>query len=178
MLERPSPVVCQHASFERLELKLGWLREYRAALAEWTSWLTMIEVSLRAVRCGLTRETPVRLAMQLPPSEWASTAQLRFDLLEFVSAEAAQLTEGERLPLLTEVLESCFGRLKFLEGDQQQRGFSALLLSLGALVGHWTPERITEALDRTPVKSIHHWVQTHLGQTHHTQRRLAYAGTK
>ena len=178
VLERPSPVVCQHASFERLELKLGWLREYRAALAEWTSWLTMIEVSLRAVRCGLTRETPVRLAMQLPPSEWASTAQLRFDLLEFVSAEAAQLTEGERLPLLTEVLESCFGRLKFLEGDQQQRGFSALLLSLGALVGHWTPERITEALDRTPVKSIHHWVQTHLGQTHHTQRRLAYAGTK
>ena len=178
VLERPSPVVVPHVRPERLEQKLGWLREFRAALAEWTSWLTLIDAAQRAVRCGLTRETPVRLAAQLPPSEWASTAQLRFDLLEFVSAEAAQLTEGERLPLLTEVLESCFGRLKFLEGDQQQRGFSALLLSLGALVGHWTPKRITEALDRTPVKSIHHWVQTHLGQTHHTQRRLAYAGTK
>ena len=177
VLDRPSPAVGPHVSRERLELKLGWLREYLAALAEWTAWLTMIEVSLRAVRCGLTRETPVRLALQLPNSELASTAQLRFDLLEFVSAEAAQLVEGERLPLMTEVLESCFGRLKFLEGDQQQRGFSALLLSLGALVGTWTPDRIAQALARTPTKAISHWVRTHLGPPHHTQRRLAYAGT-
>ena len=176
VLERSPSVVSQHVSRERLEQKLGWLRESRAALAEWTSWLTMIDVAQRAVRCGLTRETPVRLAMQLPKSERASTAQLRSDLLEFVSAEAAQLTEGERRPLMTEVLESCFGRLKFLEGDQQ-RGFSALLLSLGALASTWTPERIAEALDRTPVEAIRHWVRTHLGLTHHTQRRLAYAGT-
>ena len=80
---------------------------------------------------------------------------------------------------MTEVLESCFGRLKFLEGDQQQRGFSALpLLSLGALVGTWTPLRIAKALDRTPVKAIRHWVRTHLGLTHHTKRRLADATTK
>ena len=26
VLERPSPVVCQHASRERLDQKLGWLR--------------------------------------------------------------------------------------------------------------------------------------------------------
>ena len=129
------------------------------------------------MRCGLTRETPVRLAGQLPNSERASTEQLRFDLLQFVFDEAAQLTESERLSLMTEVLESCFGRLKFLEGDQQQRGFSARLLSLGALVGTWTPQRIAAALDRTPVKAIRHWVRTHLGLTHHTQRRLAYAGT-
>ena len=177
VLERPSPVVVQHVRDERLEQKLGWLRESRAALAEWTEWLTIIDAALRAVRCGLTRETPAQLATQLPKSEHASTESLRFDLLQFVSAEAAQLAQGERLPLLTEVLESCFGRLKFLEGDQQQRGFSALLLSLGALVGTWTPERIAEALHRTPVKAIHHWVQTHLGLTHHSKRRLAYAGT-
>ena len=146
VLERPSSVVCQHASSERLEFKLGWLREYRAALAEWTSWLTLIDTAQRAVRCGLTRETPVRLAALLPLSERASTEQLRFELLQFVFAEAAQLTEGERLPLLTEVLKSCFGRLKYLEGDQQQRGFSSLLLSLGALVGTWTPQSIAEAL--------------------------------
>ena len=177
VLERSSSVGCPHVRVERLEQKLGWLREFRAALLEWSAWLSIIDTAQRAVRCGLTRETPVRLATQLPHPEWASTAQLQSDLLEFVSAEAAQLTEGERLPLLTEVIESCFGRLKFLEGDQQQRGFSALLLSLGALVGTWTPERIAQALDRTPVKAIRHWVQTHLGPTHHTQRRLAYAGT-
>ena len=95
-----------------------------------------------------------------------------------MSDEAAQLAEGERLPRMTEVWESCFGRLKFLEGDQQQRGFSARLLSLGALVGTWTPLRIAQALDRTPVKAIRHGVRTHLGPTHHTQRRLAYADTK
>ena len=178
VLERPSPVVCQHASRERLEQKLGWLRDYREALTEWTSWLTTIDTAQHAVRCGITFETPLRLATQLPKPQRASTAQLRFDLLEFVSAEAAQLAEGERLPLMTEVLESCFGRLKFLEGDQQQRGFSALLLSLGALVGTWTPLEIAEALDRTPLKVVGYWVRTLLGLTHHTKRRLAYADNK
>ena len=167
----------QHASHERLEQQLGWLRDDREAFTEWTSWLTTIDTAQHAVRCGITFETPLRLATQLPESGLTSTAQLRFDLLEFVSDEAAQLAEGERLPLMTEVLESCFGRLKFLEGDQQQRGFSALLLSLGALVGTWTPLRIAKALDRTPVKAISHWVRTHLGRTHHTKRRLAYADT-
>lgn len=90
-----------------------------------------------------------------------------------MSNEAAQLAAGERLPLMTEVLESCFGRLKFLEGDQQQRGFSALLLSLGAWVGTWTPLRLSKAPDRTPVNAISHWVRTHLGLTHHTKRRIA-----
>ena len=177
VLERPSPVVCQHASRERLEQKLGWLRDYREALSEWTSWLTTIDTAQRAVRCGITFETPLRLAAQLPKPRLVSTEQLRFDLLEFVSDEAAQLAQGERLPLMTEVLESCFGRLKFLEGDQQQRGFSALLLSLGALVGTWTPREIAEALDRTPLKVVGYCVRTLLGLTHHTKRRLAYADT-
>ena len=141
---------------------------------EWTSWLTTIDTAQRAVRCGITFETPLRLATPLPKPQLPSTAPLRCDLLEFVSAETAQLAEGERLPLMTEVLESCFGRLKFLEGDPQQRGFNALLLSLGALVGTGTPPRIAQALDRTPVKAIRHGGQTHLGLTPHTQRRLAY----
>ena len=94
-----------------------------------------------------------------------------------MSNEAAQLAEGERLPLMTEVLESCFGRLKFLEGDQQQRGFSALLLSLGALVGTWTPAGIAEALHRTPLKVVGQCVRNLLGLTHHAKRRLAYANT-
>ena len=178
VLERPSSVVSQHVRRERLEEKLGWLRDYREALAEWTSWLTTIDTTQRAVRCGITFETPLRLAAQLPKPPQPSTAQLRFELLEFVSCEAAQLQPGERLPLMTEVLESCFGRLKFLEGDQQQRGLSSLLLSLGALVGTWTTRQITEALDRTPLKVVKHTVQTLLGLTHHTKRRLAYANTQ
>ena len=34
VLEHPSPVVCQHASHERLEHKLGWLRDHREAFSE------------------------------------------------------------------------------------------------------------------------------------------------
>ena len=31
---------------------------------------------------------------------------------------------------MTEVIESCFGRLKLIKGDQQQRSVSSMLLSL------------------------------------------------
>jgi len=176
VLDREPASVQRHVSHERLEQKLGWLREHRTALDEWASWLSVIDTAQRAVRHGLSQTTARDLTAQLPQSSHGSTQQLQGELLAFVIQEAEHLKEGERLPLMTEVLESSFGRLKFLERDQQKRGFTALVLSLGAIVGTWTAERIEHALHKTPLKVVDQWMRTHFPQgTHHTKRRQAYA---
>ena len=50
------------------------------------------------------------------------------------------------MPGTTEVLESCFGKLKGLEDGQSKSGFTGLVLSLGAIVSKRSIETIGEAL--------------------------------
>jgi hypothetical protein len=176
VIDRQPESVLRHTSRDRLEQKLGWLRTYRESLKKWSSWLEMIETAQKVVRLGVTRQTCEELQARLPESAYPSTQELRENLLTFVAEQTAPLKEHERLPLMTEVLESTFGRLKFLEKDQQKRGFTSLILSLGALVGDITAETIATALKCTPQKAVLQWIRTHFPDgTHHAKQREAYA---
>ena len=57
-------------------------------------------------------------------------------------------TEGTRFVASTEVLESCFGKLKRLERDQSRDGITGLALALGVIVGTSSDADLKEALDR------------------------------
>ena len=99
---------------------------------------------------------------------------LREKLIAFVTRESAKARIGERLPGTTEVLESCFGRLKALESDQSKSGFTGLVLSLGAMVSEWTEESLGEALERCRVRDVINWCRKTLGESVQSQRKRAY----
>ena len=81
---------------------------------------------------------------------------------------------GECLPGSTEVLESCFGKLKALEQDQSKSGFTGLVLSLGAMVSKRTAETIAEGLERCRVRDVLDWCKKMLGVSVQSQRKQAY----
>src|SRR5208282_2764085 len=133
LLDDPSPVRRLGLSLEQVHAKLGWLCEYREALAEWSAYQDVIEGALDFVRCrGFYRGAGQDLTAALP-IPWGDAAnQLRQQLIAFVTAESSKARIGEVLPGTTEVLESCFGKLKALEDGQSKSGFTGLVLSLGA----------------------------------------------
>ena len=100
---------------------------------------------------------------------------MREQLIGFVTDESAKVRQGERLPGTTEVVESCFGKLKALEDGQSKSGFTGLVLSLGAMVSTWTAETISEALERCRVKDVLDWCGRMLGQSVQSQRKQAYS---
>ena len=59
---------------EQLEAKLGWLRDYREAIEQWSQWHEVIQVVVRQVRrCGIGKDSVETLrhrleAMKLSPS--------------------------------------------------------------------------------------------------------------
>ena len=64
------------------------------------------------------------------------------------------------------MLESLFGKQKYLEGDQQSKnGFTGLILGIGAIVSDLNENFIKQALESTPVKYVTQWKQEFLGQT-------------
>lgn len=177
LVDRQPAEVLQHVTVERLEAKLGWLRQYRDPLAEWSELMTVTTVVEDFVRRqGLYMGAAWDLARRHRPElSHACTRQLWKDLLKHVAQQAAQTRPGERLPGSTEVLESCFGKLKQLEKEQNRSGFTGLLLALGAVVSRTTPPVVKAALEACPLKNVWRWCKQKLGATVQTQRRLAYA---
>jgi hypothetical protein len=174
LLDDPSRLKRLEVSAERVQAKLGWLREFRAELAEWSAYQEVIDGALDFVwRRGLYPGAGFASAGALPArSEGAR--ELREELIAFVRGEALKARFGECFPGTTEVLESCFGKLKALEDGQSKSGFTRLVLSLGAMVSTWRAESLLEALEECPVRDVVTWCRTMLGQSVQSKRKQAY----
>jgi hypothetical protein len=176
LLDDPSRLSSLGISGERVQAKLGWLREFREELAEWSAYQEMIDGALDFVRCrGLYLGAGFDLAAALPARP-GGAGELREELIAFVRGESLKARLGERLPGTTEVLESCFGKLKALEDGQSKSGFTGLVLSLGAMVSKWTAESVGEALEQCRVRDVVAWCRKRLGRSVQSQRRQAYSG--
>lgn len=175
LLDDPSGLERWSVLAERVRAELGWLAEFRVDLAIWTVYQDLITKALDFVRHeGLSPGSEWPLSAALPAQE-GPAGELRGDLIAFVGGEASTAALGERLPGTTEVLESCFGKLKALEADQSKSGFTGLVLSLGAMVSSWTAESLGEALNRCRVRDVIAWCRQELGQSVPSRRRQAYS---
>jgi hypothetical protein len=176
IVDHPGPEVLQHGTKERLEEKLGWLREFREALKGWSEMEQVIGVSMDFVRTqglyrGAARDLRKRLA-QLPLGPIG--AELGTDFSDFVACQASPLRRGERLPACSEVIETCFGKFKTLERDQASGGFTGLLLGLAGCVAERTQEVVHEALQKVKTRDVIAWIKFKLGSTVGSKRRLIY----
>lgn len=161
---------------ERIEAKLGWLRDYREPLRCWQQALSVIGVVETVVRReGYHSGSAAELCEQLPSVEPESLAErLSLKLSAFVGEQAALARDGERLPGSSEVLESIFGKYKRLQGESGQFGVTGMLLSIGAFVGRLTLEGLRTALNTISGPALRVWEETHLGATIHSQRKQAF----
>jgi hypothetical protein len=176
IVDNPGPEVLQYTTRERLEEKLGWLRQFREPLQFWTEMELTIDVTVDFVRTqGLYRGAAKDLRKRLSKlSVGQSARQLGEDLEKFVADQARQVRPGERLPACSEVIETCFGKFKSLEREQAKGGFTGLLLALAACVAERTQAVVHEALQRTKTEDVIAWIKTKLGATVGSKRRVAY----
>ncbi len=162
---------------QRADVRYGWLREYRAAVEEWSRWEATVRHSVEFVR---TRGLSCSCQLDLMARFQALPADQRDDVLagelcEFVGSQSKAAHAGERLVGSTEVLESVFGKWKALERQESRQGITTLILSLGSIVGQWPAFRIKAALEATPVKHVVTWCDEHLSSSIQSQRRLTFA---
>ena len=180
ILDNPRPEVLKYGTKERLEEKLGWLRQFREPLTTWSEMEQTIDAVLNFVRTqGLYRKAGKDLQKSLRKLPvGASAAQLRDDLTKFVDDQARQLKTGERIPGTSEVIESSFGKFKTVERDHARGGFTGLLLALAACVAERTQEVVHESLHKTRTRDVLTWIKTKLGDTVGSKRRIAYQAAR
>lgn len=106
VLDDPSLVAPSFCTLDRLNTKFQWLREYRADVELWSSWLALTDAALEIVRChGYGSSTSDRVQQALTElSDTPEKELLKTELVEIVNAESSKARQDTRIPGSTEIL--------------------------------------------------------------------------
>jgi hypothetical protein len=149
----------------RLEAKLGWLREYREALGQWRGMLAVVEKTLEIIRQdGYHREAARVLGERLAClAQDEVSRRVAERAVAFVAEQSSAAVGEEHLPGSTECLESLIGKAKRLEGQQSRSGFTKMVLGMAASVVEPTVEYIRTALEEVKTQNVIRWCTQKLG---------------
>jgi hypothetical protein len=175
-LDHRDSASCQDVSRERLEEKLGWLRDFATSIARWQACQQVISTTLTFLnQRGLFRG--VVKAYQKVVDGLATcpvSQQLVRDTRTFLHDYERQLQPGEHLPISTEILESSFGLYKQLEQQHSKSGFTSLLLAFPTLLQETTAAEVTACFAKVKVHDVREWTKEHLPNTLTSQRHRMY----
>jgi len=175
LLDHPEAKGRAGITAERFTEKFGWVRAFSDEIAIWNECQDVVSSGITFMNeQGLFGGATQALgeSMGEPSSSMARDVKAR--LLEFTQESEKLLSEGQRLPISTEILESSFGLYKQLEGQHSKGGFTSLLAAFGSLLRPVTPQSVKRDLARTSVKQMRAWVSRNLGSTLTAKRQSAY----
>jgi hypothetical protein len=158
---------------DSLKAKLGWLNDYRCRIARWQEVIQVVDGAVSFIRFhGFYRGCQADLAQESFFKAYSQPAtSIRKDLLLFMKKESEKAGPQERLLGSSEVIESVFGKVKYLEKDQSKSGFTALLLSLASSLSETTMDVVREAMESVPTKKVFQWFKDNVGQSVQSKRK-------
>lgn len=161
---------------DRLEAKLGWIRDYRHALEQWGQLQDIVSATLkRTNRFGLHKQCASELHSELQPLAKSNISRKFLDqIIGFISCQEEQLKGLDRLPCSTEILESAFGKFKQLEKQHAHGGFTHLLAAFPTLLKPVSVSEVIRSFAIVKIKDIDHWVDANLPKTLTARIQSAY----
>jgi hypothetical protein len=174
--DQPDSQSRQGIAAERMEAKLGWLRDFAPQLRAWQACQDVIDAALTFLnKHGLFRGATEQLQELVAPFKEHPRCQPLIEaLLKFVRGYEGRIQAREQLPMSTEILESCFAKYKQLEQQHSKGGFTSLLLTFPVLLRPTTAAEITASMQRVKTKDVQAWQQQHLPATLTSRRQLLY----
>ena len=174
-LDCPREIPGEPIEPQRLEEKLGWLRDYREALYHWSVLLVIAGTTEHVVREGGYHAHAAEQLQQRLDGLGINTSARAMETaaVAFVAEQSRAARPGERLIGSSEVIESLIGKYEQLQGTHRQGGITPMVLAFGAMVADHTGEAISEALEKIRTCEVLQWCREHLGVTLQAQRRYA-----
>ncbi len=180
-LDHPESDSRKPISDERMEAKLGWLREYTDDLVHWNECQEVIDRSLWVInREGLQRDTANAVTQYLREHhpQWrgedSPATRIGAKLIDWIGQSSSKLLPGQRAWLSTEMIESLFGRFKTLERQHSKGGFTRLIAAIPTLCMKVSAASVRSAFKRINSQATQKWITDTLGRTLTARRNAAY----
>jgi hypothetical protein len=151
----------------------GWVCEFKNQINTWHNMLEVCQITRHLVRTEMidhniaNKTMAVLNSLNLP--ERAS--QLALKTINFLQECVEKVPEGSMWIGTSEIIESLFGKLKHLERDQDNNGFTSFVLAAAACVGALDVKTINQAFCHSKNKDIVMWEQQNLGVTIQARRK-------
>ena len=159
--------------YGELQKYLSWLKDYREDIEHWNRLVAIGAKAREIVRVeGIHMDIMDHFEQSLA-SLPLSSRELQFVnvLSSFLLEQSKGLKLGECYVGSTEVLESLFGKLKYMEQEQTAFGFTSLVLAVMACVGPTDEKIIEEAIKTIKFSVMDKWVKKEIPKTIQSQRR-------
>lgn len=175
-LEHPESKARKGIEPDRMESKLGWLRELAPHIQEWRECQMVISTLLAHFNAnGVFRGAAASFHQQFAHRIRSASSRKLLDTgLACIRRVEKQLRSRQRLPISTEILESTFARYKQLEQQHAKGGFTSLLPVFATLTKPTTPHEVKCSLARVKVVHVRKWLSKNLAQTLASRRQTAY----
>ena len=151
-----------------LEDKVGWLREFREDVEHYHRLLEVVEQTQQEVKTrGLGASTAERVWEQLPAAvlDDPRLADFLSGVRSYLEEEGGKIPRGESWLGTSDVIESLFGKYKWLGEKAPYAEVGANVLTLPVMTSDLTSELIREALTSVSVKDVREWVATNIGRS-------------
>lgn len=157
---------------QQFKAKIGWVIHYKQDLLKWQKIMnfavtTEITVRKQGIKLGITEQLQQEFQkLNFCPESSIFRDQLTYAVME----EEAKVGMAYILLGSSEIIESLFGRFKYLEQAQSSGGFTGLVLALAALVAETTTNIIRQAMTSVTVNKLKDWFDENIGQSVQAQR--------
>lgn len=175
-LDHPKSASREEVSMERMEEKLGWLREFAAHIQQWQECQKVISMTLAFLNEQGVFPGVVNAYRKLVAgiAQSPSSQQLVSSTNALLGEYEKTLQPNERLRISTEILESSFSRYKQLEQQHSKSGFTSLLLAFPMLLRPTTAKEATACFARVKVADVKAWAKEHLPNTLASKRQCMF----
>jgi hypothetical protein len=158
---------------EELRKYLGWLLSYRDEIDYWNRLISIGVAARHVVRIEGIHMNIADSFEQAISSVKMGRRELLFadHITESLLDQSRGIKFGECFIGSSEILESLFGKIKYMEREQRAFGFTSLLLAAMATVGPLDKKIVAEALEYATRSDIDEWATKEIGQSVQSQRR-------
>jgi hypothetical protein len=161
-------------------MHFAWIKKYEEMIKLMSELLTMTGEVRHKIRMeGVTARTHSDLYNRYfgSPMSWVAS-EFCSKILDFFESATANLRFEDCLLGTSEIIESVFGRLKYLIREDLKKGFTGSVLFAAACVGEINDETVKKAMETIVDQDVKKWVEQNIGETFVQKRRRCLGRNK
>lgn len=157
---------------EEMKIKLGWLIDYKKDVEEFSDMLKVVQLTNELVRRYRITSNTWAITRTLLKQEITSKKgkELANKVVSFLK-KISKLAGNQFLIGSSEILESAFGKLKSLDRECGNSGFTSSILGVGACFSKLDYTTISEAMESISNENVNKWKIKIIGETQQGKRR-------
>ncbi len=161
---------------QKLELKLGWVKEYKESLIIWQEMLSITRtIEEKIKQQGLSRDYYKEFEKNCQTSSGvARINKFRQKIQEYLTRELSMIGEDEIRIICTDVIESLFGKYKSFSQKSPLKEIRRMILTIPISTLEITRELIKKALSTVKNVDVEDWELRTFGQSTLSKRKIAF----